>query len=124
MTKLATELRVAIDALYRKARVDALDHATTQDPANYLLVEDLKQLRRHSQVLVRHLEAGASEKDTERLYRRLQNLVERARAGRRNSPLLVDAQAEIDQARGLFDTLGDYYGKTPAVAAPPPEAGQ
>ncbi len=127
-TSLAQQLHKAATSLLRAARIEDqnIDSLTTVSSQNYLLIQDLRAIRRHTGALARRLEAGQGAEETLPLFERIRMVVRRAAVNRRSSPLLYDAQGEIDQARANLDELARYYQKPteqPPVASPAPAEG-
>jgi hypothetical protein len=122
-TKLAVDLSAAVDGLIAQARIE--DRAMGFSPKsleNYLLIEDLKQLKRYARVLAAQLEAEQGRAETEKLFRRIQRLAREAAVAKRATPILEGAQHEIDKTEQILDDLAGYYESRKApVAAPPPE---
>jgi len=114
--KVAAEFAAAVEKLYVQAKVEKEDAAGTAASAeSYLLVEDLKMLRRHSQRLQRELEKGSGREETLRLYKRLELLIREARTSKRQSPVLDGAEQEIEDARAVMNRLRAYYGAPPVT---------
>jgi hypothetical protein len=120
-TKAATQLSAAVDRLIEQGKLEERAAGFTPKALeNYLLIEDLKQLKRHSKVLASQLEAGNGREETAGLFKRIQGLARDVAVGKRSSPILEGAQHEIDKTRELLDELTAYYeARTPPVAAPP-----
>jgi hypothetical protein len=114
--KVAAEVAAALDRLYVQAKVEDQNTATTAMSAeSYLLVEDLKMLRRHSRRLQRELEKGSGRDETRRLYDRLELLIRNARASKESAPILENAQQQIEEARAVMNRLRAYYGEPPVT---------
>lgn len=114
--KVAAEVAAAVEKLYVQAKVEDQNTATTAASAeSYLLVEDLKMLRRHSRRLQRELEKGSGREETRRLYERLELLIRDARASKQSAPILENAQQEIEDARAVMNRLRAYYGAPPVT---------
>ena len=122
-TELAGDLAEAADALWDRARLEKGGQERTPASAeNYLLVEDLKMLKRTTRVLADRLQKAQGRAETAPLFQRILLLVNEAATVKRRSTLLTGAGAEIDRARHTLDQLSAYYGEsTPPVAAPPSE---
>jgi hypothetical protein len=84
---------------------------------NYLLIQDMAQLKRHAARLAKQLEKGDSRDATSKIFDRIQRQVRAIVDARKSSPLLGGSQDEIDQARAAYEKLADYYGVEPI---PPP----
>jgi hypothetical protein len=118
VTDVARQLSKAVDVLYRKANVEQLDPKGLASRADvYVVVEDLQQLKRYSSRLARDLEGGAGREATLPLVERMLDLVDRLRAARARTPILLDAAPEIEHARELGTELTRLYGTRPL---PPP----
>ena len=115
----------AASAGFLKAVDDLLQSSKLQDTMNqsqtnqvYLVIEDLKSLRRFAQRLNRQITAGASEAETAPLFQRTLRLIERLRVSVPATPLFESQLPAIRNARARLDNLARYYG----VSLPPPVA--
>jgi hypothetical protein len=114
--KTAAEFAAAVEKLYVQAKVDDQNTASTASGAeSYLLVEDLKMLRRHSRRLQRELEKGSGREETLRLYQRLELLIRNARTAKQSAPILQGSEQEIEAARAVMNRLRAYYGAPPVT---------
>lgn len=125
-TSLVQQLHEAVGSLLREAKVEDqnIDQLTAVSSQNYLLIQDLRAIKRHTRALARRLEAGQGREESLALFERIQMVVRDAAVKKRRSPLLHDAQAQIDQARGKLEELARYYQKVPTtapVSTPPPK---
>ena len=120
VTAAATEFEQSVDALFRATRASQFDELTKRNSV-YLMAEDLKRLRRFTSRLARQLREGQGQEDTAVLFDRVELLVRDLRAKRGRTPILQNAQAEIEKARAELDTLSRFYrtGGLPPVATPP-----
>ncbi len=120
VTVAATEFEQSVDALYKATRASQYDELTKRNSV-YLMAEDLKRLRRFTSRLARQLREGQGQEDTAVLFDRVELLVRDLRAKRARTPILQDAQAEIEKARAELETLSRFYraGGLPPVATPP-----
>ena len=123
VTQLAKQLKTTVDGLIQQGEFE--ERAAGFSPKaleNYLLIEDLKQLKRYAKVLVSQLEAGQGREDTAGLLRRIQTVGRDLEVGKQASPILEGSGPEIDKLRGFLGELQAYYEpRMPPVAAPPEE---
>jgi hypothetical protein len=112
VAKVAAEFAAAADRLYNEARVESYAEDSLQSADIWLVVEDLKSIKRYGGQLARRLDSGEGREDTTRLFERLQMLVRDARVHKRQAPVLEGeaAQAEIAKARKILAQLNAYYG--------------
>ena len=109
----------AVDDLYRGSKLE--DHSNqSQTNQVYLVIEDLKSLRRFAQRLSRQIAAGQTEADTAGLFERAMRLIDRLRVSVPATPLFQSQLPAIRNARAELEKLAPYYGVTlpPPVAAP------
>jgi hypothetical protein len=108
-TELASALSRGVEGILKEAKIERRGGETVKAVENYLLVEDLRSLSRHTRGLARRLKAGEGKSETAPLFSRIELLVRDAAVARRSSTLLTGAQAEIDIARQQLDRLTAYY---------------
>jgi hypothetical protein len=117
----------AASAGFLKAVNDLLQSSRLEDSMNqsqtnqvYLVIEDLKSLRRFAQRLDRQIAAGDSEESTAPLFQRTLRLIDRLRVSVPATPLFESQLPKIRAARTELEALAPFYGVTlpPQVAAP------
>jgi hypothetical protein len=113
---LAKDFEKAVAALLLKARIEKREVSETDSDAEYLIVQDLRLLRRHSQRYARALSARKGRLETTPVFLRLMEIVRSARSQVQGTDILADAQAEIDAARKILGEIAGYYGES----LPPP----
>jgi hypothetical protein len=119
VTDVATQFETVVDQLFRAARLETWEPMQRKN-AIYLIVQDLRALRRHSTRLAAQLREGQGRDETLPLFERIERVVRDIRAKRGMAPILQGKEAEIDAARGKLEELSAFYGRTlPPVAAPP-----
>jgi hypothetical protein len=125
VAKVAAEFVAAVDQLHNEARVESYAEDSLQSADMWLVVEDLKSLKRYSGQLARRLEAGEGREDTLRLFERLQMLVRSTRQHKQSAPILEGeaAQAQIAKARAILNQLNGYYGVGEAAPDAPAAPG-
>ncbi len=109
----------AVDDLYRGTKLE--DHNNqAQTNQVYLVIEDLKSLRRFAQRLNRQIADGKTEADTAGLFDRTMRLIDRLRLSVPATPLFESQLPAIRHARAELEKLAPYYGVTlpPPVGAP------
>jgi hypothetical protein len=124
VAKVAEQFYEAVSGLVLRARMGRNVQTTlAQGNRDFLLQEDLSALQRVSAALARRLAQGHDREQTEVLFDRVENVVQRAVVNQRSAQVLENAQSDIDEARGILNQLRLYYGKpaVPPVAAPPSE---
>jgi hypothetical protein len=122
VTQAAEKFEKEVSALYDKARIENQEYQMSPvGIQSYLLVDDMKTLRRHSRALLRNLKNGASRDETVQLFERMQIIIRTLRTRLPSTPLLSGAQPEMDTARGTLNELRAFYGIEPL---PPPVAAQ
>ena len=119
ITEVAAQFELAVDKLYKSARLETWEPMQRKNVI-YLIVQDLKTLKRHSTRLAAQLRDGQGRDETILLFERIERVVRDIRAKRGMAPILQGKQSEIDATRGKLEELAAFYGKTlPPVAAPP-----
>jgi hypothetical protein len=120
IASLATQLESVVNKLYESARVDTWEPMTRKNVI-YLIVQDLKTLKRLTERLARQLNEGEGREATSALFERIGRVVRDIRAKRGMAPILEDSEDEIDEARGQLNALAAFYGQQPLppVATPP-----
>ena len=122
VSETAERFENEVSALYEKARIENQQYQVPSvSTESYLLVDDMKTLRRHSRALVRNLENGAGRDATIRLFERMQIIIRDLRVIMPMTHLLSGAQHELDTARATLNELRAFYGIEPL---PPPVAAQ
>lgn len=112
---IAAEVSKMADAIYIEAKAGAVEGSAT-NANTYVLIEDLKQIKRFTRRLARDLGSGSTRDDTDRLFQRIEALLRTARKDLRSTPALDSADEEIAAARAKLNELRALYG-TPAVTA-------
>jgi len=107
VTDLAGELDKRTAKLISAAKV--LDR-TDDDTETYLLVEDLRRLKRATARLARDLRAGKERISTTPLMLRVVEIVRTIRVRAQTSQMLHDARDEIAGAREVLAKLAGFYG--------------
>ena len=119
VAELATQFSLSVDQLYASARVERYEPMQRQNRV-FLIVEDLKNLRRFSGRLARQLNEGVGREQTQPLAARIANLILDIRVKQRSAAILQNSTEEIETARGQIEAILAYYGKSlPPVASPP-----
>ncbi len=119
VAELATQFNLSVEQLYTSARVESFQVMQRQNSV-FLLIDDLKTLRRFSARLARQLTEGVGREQTQPLATRIANLILDIRVKQRSAAILQDSKEEVDTARGQIEAILAYYGKSlPPVASPP-----
>ena len=122
VTQSAEKFEKMVSALYDKARIENQEYQLSPvGIESYLLVDDMKTLRRHSRALLRNLKNGEGRDATVQLFERMQVIIRDLRTRLPSTPLLSGAQPEMDAARDTLNELRAFYGIEPL---PPPVAAQ
>ena len=118
--KVAAELAEAVGVLWTRARQEKpILEGTASEVENYLIIEDLRMLKRHTEMLSQRLARGEGPERTEPLFWRIQVLVAQARTLRAHTSILQGSEAEIAEANRLLDALTSHFeGETPPVGTP------
>ena len=122
VAQTAAKFEKEVSGLYDKARIEnqelQMSHVIID---SYLMVDDMKTLRRHSRALARNLKDGNGRDETIRLFERMQIIIRDLQVRAPSSPLLAGARPELDAARETLNELRAAYGIEPL---PPPVAAQ
>ncbi len=119
VAELATQFSLSVEQLYASARVERWEPMQRQNSV-FLIVDDLKTLRRFSGRLARQLTEGVGREQTQPLAGRIANLILEIRVKQRSAAILENSTEEIDTARGQIEAILAYYGRSlPPVASPP-----
>ena len=122
VSQSAEDLAKQVSALYEKARIENQEYQLSPvGIQSYLLVDDMRTLRRHSRALLRNLKNGDGRDATVQLFERMQIIIRDLRTRLPSTPLLSGAQPELDAARETLNELRAFYGIEPL---PPPVAAQ
>ncbi len=121
VTGLAESFSKAVDELYHKANVEQQDPKGLASRADvYVIVEDLKQLKRYSSRFAGDLRKGKDRDATQPLFERMLDIVQRLGGVRQKTPILMDATQEVAAAREILFLLTRYYGTSPPPPVTPP----
>jgi hypothetical protein len=77
----------------------------------FLIVHDLRTLRRFAMRLANQLLAGQGRDETAPLFLRIGRVVRDIRARKGMAPILQGADDEIEATREKLETLAAFYGK-------------
>jgi hypothetical protein len=112
VTKAARQLDGTVAGLIAGANLErGPSPGVTIEAKNYLLMEDMKALKRYTGRLAKRLEEGQDREQTAPLFDRIENLTARARASFNYSTLLQGAREQVEEARQVANQLRRYYGK-------------
>ena len=112
VTEAAAEFDLAVKDLLDSARL-AQNEAMTRKNTIFLIVQDLKALKRFSGRLVRQLQEGEGQAETAVLLDRIGVLSRDIRAKKDMVPILEDSQRQLDTAREKLLKLAAFYGEDP-----------
>lgn len=119
VTTTAVSFSEQIDKLYTLARIENYDNTRTMREVGFLVIEDMKVLRRMSRQLKSRLEKGEGKDETDQIMERIEIILNNLRVNMTRSPILEDRGPEIAKARETLNQLRAYYGiAAPDVAAP------
>ena len=113
----AEKLSEQIDKLYTLARIENYDNTRTMREVGFLVIEDMKVLRRMSRQLAARLKDGQGKDDTDQIMTRMEITLSNLRVNMVRSPILEDRGPEIAQAQDTMNQMRAYYGITPPDVA-------
>jgi hypothetical protein len=108
----ATEFELAVNELYESARLARFEPMTRKNVI-FLIVQDLRTLKRFSSRLAKQLHEGEGQAETAPLFDRIGVIVRDIRAKKDMAPILESSQRELDIAREKLLELSAFYGKDP-----------
>jgi hypothetical protein len=112
VVEAATRFELSVNELYESARLAKFEPMTRKN-AIFLIVQDLKTLKRYSTRLVGQLREGEGQAETAPLFDRIGMIVRDIRAKKDMAPILENSQAALDKARERLLQLAAFYGKQP-----------
>lgn len=124
VTKTAVSFSEQMDNLYTLARIENYDNTRTMREVGFLVIEDMKVIRRMARQLKARLEKGESKDETDQIMERIEIVLNNLRVNMTRSPILEDRGPEIAKARDTLDQLRAFYGIAPPDVASPRQTGK
>jgi hypothetical protein len=124
VAKVARQLDDAAAALIKAADIErGPQPGINLEARNYLLMEDMRALKRFTERLATRLEQGQDREQTAPLFDRIENLTARARTSFNRASLLQGSREQVQAAREIANQLRRYYGRPvlPPIAGGPIE---